>query len=208
VKQNDGIDLAYLLERHRPQLIAFIRAHAGAPLLRFEAVEDLAQGVHTEALRSAERLEWRDEGPFVGWLLTIARRHLGARRDHWFALKRGGANLVRLTASGQTPVGPRTATGPGTFAGRREALILVTQALELLPPRDRELVRWTADEVPLQEQAERLGIGYDAVERARARALDRLRKAYSIVSRSRVPTGAIEGPRTAGPDGAPTPDRS
>ncbi|MCA9285884.1 MAG: sigma-70 family RNA polymerase sigma factor [Phycisphaerales bacterium] len=203
MNQESGIDLAHLLERHRSQLLAFIRAHAGAPLLRFEAVEDLAQGVHTEALRSVERLEWRDEGPFVGWLLTIARRHLGARRDHWFALKRGGANLVRLTASGQLPLGARAATGPGTFAGRREALILVTQALELLPPRDRDLVRWTADDVPLQEQAERLGIGYDAVERARARALDRLRKAYSIVSRTRTPVEAPQRPEAEGRDGDP-----
>lgn len=174
-------DLASLLETHRPRLVAFFAQSAGPLLLRFESAEDLAQGTQAEAVRSEDGFEYRDEERFLGWLFTIARRHLHARRDHWFALKRNCADVLRLTRSGDVA---GTATGPGTFAERREQLVLITRAMDLLPERDRQLIRWTTDDVPLAEQAQRLDIGHDAAERARARALERLRKAFKVVGRA------------------------
>jgi DNA-directed RNA polymerase specialized sigma24 family protein len=55
----------------------------------------------------------------------------------------------------------------------------------LLLPRDRELVTWASNGLTGPEMATRLGISEEAAEKARARALERLRKAFSLVSRGR-----------------------
>ena len=60
-----------------------------------------------------------------------------------------------------------------------------TRALHRMQPRDRMLVQWMSESVPLEEQAERLDMTYAAVQRAGLRAVERFRKVYElIVSRS------------------------
>jgi DNA-directed RNA polymerase specialized sigma24 family protein len=75
-----------------------------------------------------------------------------------------------------------TATGPTTFASRREQLVLATKALDLLLPRDRDLVKWSGEGLSTEEQARRLDLSAEAAGRARRRALDRFRKAFRLVS--------------------------
>ncbi|MFN3219438.1 MAG: sigma-70 family RNA polymerase sigma factor [Acidimicrobiales bacterium] len=62
---------AYALEefvrRSQPQVRALCR-HLGDP----DTVDDLTQEVYYRALRSLPR--YRNDGPAIGWLLTIARR--------------------------------------------------------------------------------------------------------------------------------------
>ncbi|MCA9291971.1 MAG: hypothetical protein KDA25_12635, partial [Phycisphaerales bacterium] len=181
-------ELDALLQTHRPRLLAFFARESGPLLLRFETPEDLAQGVLAEALRSRDGFEYRDEATFLGWLFTIARRFLQARRDHWFAMKRNCGRVLRLTWTDGSRGVASSRTGPGTFAGRREQLVLVTRAIALLPARDRDLVRWTSEDVPLAEQAARLNIGYDAAAQARVRALDRLRKLCTVIGRGPAPS--------------------
>ncbi len=185
----EGRDHSSLLAQYRPQLLAFAQREAGIPLLRFESADDLVQGIHQEALGSADRFEWRSEKEFLGWVFTIARHCLSARRAHWFALKRNCGKLLRLTwghpgadASSYRLDPADTATGPATFADRRELLVLATKAIAMLLPRDRDIVRWTTEGMGVQEQAARLGLSYDAASRAQSRALERLRKAYRLVS--------------------------
>jgi RNA polymerase sigma factor (sigma-70 family) len=181
--------MAELLVNHRPLLLSWVQREAGAPLLRFESAEDLVQSIQQEALRSIQRFQWQGQEAFLGWLHQVARRHLAGRRDHWFALKRNGAAILRLTRSGgesragAAPGVADTATGPATFASRREQLTLAARALALLPPRDRNLVQWAAAGASLEVQAARLGLSTDATQRARSRAIERLQKAYRLVSR-------------------------
>lgn len=177
--------VATLLAQHRPLLLAFVERHAGAALLRFEAPEDLVQGINKEALRAAPRFEWCGPEAFRGWIYRIARHHLSGRRDHWFAMKRSRRGVLRLTAgSAAGHADPAdTATGPATFAHRREQLLLATKAMAMLLPRDRDLVAWTAHGVPLDVQARRLGVSTGAATRARARAIERLRTACVLLAR-------------------------
>jgi len=167
-------------------LLQTVRREAGAALLRFEGADDLVQGISCEALRAAGALELRGEEEFRAWLWTIARRHLGERRRYWFSLKRDGGRALRLTTGGEdgrsTPV-IDSGTGPFTFASRRENLLLATRALALLLPRDQELIRWSSEGLDVADIAGRLDISPAAAERARSRALERLRKAYLVVSR-------------------------
>lgn len=181
--------LSTLLVSSREDLLLFVRRHAGG-LLRFETADDLVQAIHVRALESHAQFSWRGREPFFAWLYTVARRALSDRRSHWSALKRGSGELLRLTEGAAETSDPRAVatpasklSGPSTFADRREQLVHVIRTLDALLPRDRDLVRWTAEGVDLAEQAERLGISYDAVERARARALDRFRKAFRLASR-------------------------
>jgi RNA polymerase sigma factor (sigma-70 family) len=165
------------------------RRDAGIALLRFESIDDLVAGMQQEAIRSLPSLAWHGDDAFRGWLLQIARRHLHARRDHWFALKRSGGPVLRLTLSSSTgPSAP--GMGPRTFAQRREELAAVTKALGLLPQRDRDLILWSSEGASNEETAERLGITAEAVRKATARALDRLRKTLAIVTAPKGSGGA------------------
>lgn len=178
-------DLAARIAEATPLLIEVARRDAGAALLRFESVEDLAAGMQQEALRSLPTLVWQGEEAFRGWLLQIARRHIHGRRDHWFALKRFGAPALRLTLQYGTGAPPAEGMGPRTFAQRREELAAVTKAIALLPPRDRELITWTADGLSHQEIASRIGGTPEAARKATTRAIERLRTTYAIVTAPR-----------------------
>ncbi len=185
----DQQDLSSLLARYRPDLVAFAQREAGVALLRFESADDLVQNIHHKVIRATDRFEWRGEKQFLGWVFTIARNCLSDRREHWFALKRNCGRVLRLTWSGPgadessyrlDPAG--TGTGPSTFANRRELLLKATMAMNALLPRDRDIVRWTTEGLSIDEQASRLEISREAAARAQNRALERLRKAYSLVS--------------------------
>jgi RNA polymerase sigma factor (sigma-70 family) len=160
----------------------------GRGLLGFEEADDLVQGVNVRALASSESFTWRGEIAFKGWLITLAKRHVADRNDHWKALKRGAGRIVRLTRSGagthdQRGVAPAfDGPGPRTFASQREALMLASRALAALSEKDRQLVRWSSEGVDSATQAERLGISQEAVRKAGTRALERLRKTFRLLN--------------------------
>lgn len=181
-------DLPSLLVLHGSRIAVIVR-HEARGLLRYETEEDLVQGVHLRALQRTEEFRWQGEAPFFAWLRRIAETHLADRREYWYALKRRSGRVLRLTRAGDgtqgtgaAPEPAATATGPSTFAARRERVLLVARVLDALLPRDRDLVRWTADGVPLDEQAARLDLAYEAAGKARQRALERFRKAFALAS--------------------------
>lgn len=191
IDTGDTPSLAELLEQHRQQAARLVQSEAGIVLLRFESIEDLVQGSYCNALTPSANFEWRSEPEFVAWLFKVIRRHLGDRRDYWFAQKRNRGRLLRLTWGALNDDSAAhfgdiaaSGTGPGTFAERREHLTMVTKAVSLLLPRDRELVRGIAEGLTIREQALRLNLSEAATARARSRALDRLRKVYTLISRN------------------------
>jgi hypothetical protein len=180
-------DLGALLQRHRGLGAAVVRERAEG-LLRFETVDDLLQGATLRALEAAAGFEWRGEASFLAWWRRIVETHVADRRAHWGALKRRSGRVLRFVREGDTSgtsgvLEPAAdATGPSTFAARRELIALTARALDLLLPRDRDLVRWSADGVPLEEQARRIDVGYEAAGKARQRALDRFRKTFALLA--------------------------
>jgi DNA-directed RNA polymerase specialized sigma24 family protein len=178
-------DVSQRLALLHPQLVHWTLREAGSPLLRFETAEDLAQGIQYEALRNSPGLTWQGKAEFEGWLYTIARRFLQARKEYWFALKRHRAGALRVTLSDQEGASPflDTATGPITFADRRESLLLATRALSMLLDRDRCIIEWLSAGHNVGEISMKLSISLTAAERAKHRAISRLRKAYKAVVR-------------------------
>jgi RNA polymerase sigma factor (sigma-70 family) len=184
--------LGALLVRERAALLRLVERRAGGALLRLETAEDLVQGISAHALARAERVELRDERALVSWVHEVALHYLDDRRAHWSTLKRNGERVLRLTFSDSTEPGleplrelATSATGPSTFAARREQLTLAAQALALLLPRDRELVDALCQGLTAREHGEQLGLSAAAAERARSRALERFRRAFELVLRSR-----------------------
>jgi hypothetical protein len=95
--------------------------------------------------------------------------------------------MLRLTDSGSGSRRGRaepssSRTGPATFANRLEQLVIATRALALLMPRDRDIMNCS----PIEEQAARLGLSYDSAAKARLRALERFRKTFELMARSKV----------------------
>ncbi|HVR72972.1 MAG TPA: sigma-70 family RNA polymerase sigma factor [Planctomycetota bacterium] len=181
-----------LLERHRASLLRAVERRASG-LLRFESAEDLVQGIHLRALRVADRLEYRGEKAFYGWLLKVAQQHIADRHEYWSARKRDGGRMLRITACGTFSssktgaVSPAAqGTGASTLASRKEELAIAARAVALLLPRDQELVRYFSEGLSVAETAGRIGISGDAAERARLRALDRFRKTFELLSRAGV----------------------
>lgn len=180
--------LETLLLRYRQELIPFMQRHGGLAL-RYETVEDLLQGVHVRALERRDAFAYAGEKPFLEWVHGIARSHLVDRSRYWGARKRSPARLLRLTgadgggpdtSAAAEPAGRRT--GPGTFAQRRELLSLAVKAVSTLSARDRDLVTWHAEGLSIQDMVGRLGLTYEATQRAQLRALERFRKAYRLLT--------------------------
>ena len=179
------MNLPELLTKHRPVLVRYFERNARS-LRRYEAAEDLAQGVHLHAVRHEDRFEYQGEKPFVSWLLHLAQQHLADRIAHWKALKRDAGPMMRITygagaTAGVNPVSP--ATGPITHASRQEQLRVAALAMDGLPARDRQLVQMVTSGASIESVAERLRISPAAAQKARLRALDRFRKIYEIVLR-------------------------
>jgi hypothetical protein len=183
-----GVRLGDLLERESAQIAALVRRRAGPALLRMEAVEDLVQGICAQALESQSSLDWRGEASFRRWLEILALQHLTARRRHWAALRRGGGQFLRRNGDGESTRGvlgalAASGSGPSTFAARRESVEIAAKAISLLPDADREwIASWLADE-PLDAAARSRGQSYDAAQRARSRALERLKSVFELVRR-------------------------
>lgn len=186
--QDDTPTLSALLERHRDALARFLQKEARG-LLRYEAVDDLVQGVHLQSIQVEEHFEYRGDDAFLGWLFTVARQHIARRHAHWTAMKRNAGHLIRVSTGssdassmGSSGVDPAmSATGPLTFAERREQLQTAVRALACLPERDRQLVQWMSEGVDIRDVADRLEIGYDAAQRARHRAIERFRQAFTVL---------------------------
>jgi RNA polymerase sigma factor (sigma-70 family) len=182
----DPAPVAELLERHAADITAIVRREAGT-LLTWESADDLVQGAHARVLERAGSFTWQGPEAALAWIRATARSHLAHRREHWRALRRKPAALLRLTLSDDetraaAPLPADTSTGPATFAARREALELAVRALDLLLERDRELVRGAMEGRSAAELGASLGLSAESAGRAQRRALDRLRRTFRILA--------------------------
>ena len=172
------------LAPHEDRLRGFFRKEARG-LLRFEGLDDLVQGAFLKMLasRNAPRPE-----SFEGWVFTVARAFIVERHRYWRACRRDGGHLLRITASPASTQGPGghlpadERTGPASFAERRDDLTLAARAIDSLPDRDRSLIEHLRDGLSVEESAQRLGLSYDAAQKARVRARDRFTQALEILA--------------------------
>lgn len=186
-------NLSELLARHRGALIKFIERNAQG-LLKHETADDLAQGIHLRAMKQVDQFEYRGEREFLAWLYVVGKQHIGDRHDYWSALRRDAGNALRITVSdasasesgGVNP--PTMGSGPATFAMRRELVEIASRTIACLLPRDQQVIRATCRGDSIADIAKELGIAYDAAEKAKARAFERFKKTFELVSRNARPS--------------------
>jgi RNA polymerase sigma factor (sigma-70 family) len=164
-----------LLERHLPELRAYLRRRARGLLAARESASDLAQSVCREVIEHVDRFEHGAEGSFRAWLYRTAERKLVDRYRYYTASKRDGA---RGEADGGASIGARAdASGAGAGAGllplpatpsrqavAREELAAAEAALARLQPAQREAILLSRVEgLPHAEIARRMGRSEGAV---------------------------------------------
>jgi RNA polymerase sigma factor (sigma-70 family) len=179
-----------LLAAHHGDLTRLVQARAGL-LLKFESGRDIVQAVCVKALEFRDRFVYRGEQAFLSWLRELAVHCMANRRRYWSRRKRMAGRMLRISSAGgssgsKRAVNPPAASmGPSTVANREEQYRLAMQAIPLLLPRDQKLVEWIAEGISIDEIASRLGVSYDAAERARERAISRFSRLLSLVRRPR-----------------------
>jgi RNA polymerase sigma-70 factor (ECF subfamily) len=169
-----------LIERHLPELRAFVRLRAGDALRRRESTSDLVQSTCREVLTHLERFQFPDESAFRRWLFVTAQRKIADRADHYAAQKRAAAREERLASEAgvqdeQLANCYRRFSSPSRRALVRDEIEQLERAFDALTEEQREIVT-LAHVVGLSRAqiAEQVGKSENAVRIVLHRALARL----------------------------------
>lgn len=108
--------------------------------------------------------------------------------NNWSAARRNGGALMRITQVGSNstlgdgvePVSP--GRGPATFAQRRDLLAIAAQAVDVLLPRDQQIVAMIHDGLTVPEMSEQLSLTVETTRRTKQRAVERFRQAYELIA--------------------------
>ena len=183
-----GHDLQRLLERHLPELRAYIRLRSGALVRRKESCSDLVQSVCLETLRERRRVRFDSDVAFRHWLFRAAERKIIDRARFWRQARRDDAREV--TADGDDSsyetllTGYATLMTPSRQAMAREQVARLEAAFDRIPAGYRDVitsVRYLG--LSYAELAARSGRSEGAIRLQLCRALARLSEALSAASR-------------------------
>jgi RNA polymerase sigma-70 factor (ECF subfamily) len=173
-----------LLERHRGRLRQMISVRMDPRIAPRLDPSDVVQEVLTEANQHLDEFARERPVPFHAWLRELAwkrladkkRDHLAARRSVlreeplWFDLPEESSVALARRIFSREP-------SPSAAAQLKERWARVREALECLPPNDREiLVMRYLEQLSPREIGEVLGMKPGAVSTRHTRALARLRE--------------------------------
>ena len=157
------LPLDELLERHLPELRAYLRRRARGLLAARESASDLAQSVCREVIEHVDRFEHGAEESFRAWLYRTAERKLVDRYRYYTATKRDGVRVEEDGDGNGSSRLPLPAT-PSHQAVAREELAAAEAALARLEPAQREAILLSRVEgLPHAEIARRMGRSEGAV---------------------------------------------
>lgn len=131
--------LLRLLERHMPELRAFIRLRTGPHLLARETPDDLVQSVCREVIGNLSGFDYRSEQAFKSWLFLNALHKVQDKARYYAADKR---NPQRAG----TPEDPQMLSGyvsmlsPSRVAIAREDVAQFEDAFDQLSEEHREVI--------------------------------------------------------------------
>ncbi len=182
----DAAALGELMERHRPELRAYIDLRIDDRLRGRVEASDVVQEAQAEAVRRMDDYLARRPMPFRLWLRKTAyERLLNLRRDHLTRQKRSVRREVALPDQSSLLLArPLLARGPSPSqeAAARELEIRVSQAVAGLDEQDREVLLMRHGEaMPFDEIACVLGIEAAAARKRFGRALVRLQQALAAL---------------------------
>jgi RNA polymerase sigma-70 factor (ECF subfamily) len=160
-----------LLGAIRPLVVRYCRSRIGRQERSFASADDVAQEVCLGVLTALP--SYRDQGrPFLAFVYGIAA--------HKVADSHRASARNRTEPVPDVPDGPETEPGPELRAMRGELSREMAQLLEILPDKQREILRLRiVVGLSAEETAEAVGSTPGAVRVAQHRALSRLRKVLS-----------------------------
>lgn len=180
--QGDAPAVDELLQRHLPDLQAYVRRNISPSVLAKESSSDVVQSVCREVLQHVERFEYQGEAAFRAWLQQAALRKLIDRHRYYHAGKRdlarelGGQQSASLTSAEAALL----ASGLGSPSGDaqlHEEVARLEQAFSELVPADQAILRLIYVEgLSHAQAAERLGTSEVNSRKQLSRALARLSK--------------------------------
>jgi RNA polymerase sigma-70 factor (ECF subfamily) len=155
----------------RPLVVRYCRARVGRQERNFASADDVAQEVCLAVLTALPG--YRDQGrPFLAFVYGIAA--------HKVADAHRAAGRNRSEPVADVPDGPETEAGPEQRALRGELTRQMSDLLQVLPHKQREIVLLrVVVGLSAEETAEAVGSTPGAVRVAQHRALARLRKTLS-----------------------------
>lgn len=128
-----------LLQRHLPELRAFIRLRTGPHLLAQETPDDLVQSVCREVIGNLSGFDYRSEQAFKSWLFLSALHKVQDKARYYAAEKRNPARAW-------TPEDPQLLSGyvsmlsPSRVAIAREDVAQFEAAFDQLSDEHREVI--------------------------------------------------------------------
>jgi RNA polymerase sigma-70 factor (ECF subfamily) len=141
LSEGDRSALDPLLDRHLPDLHAFVRLRMGRFLRDREGSLDLAQSVCREVLEHAGRFRHPNEAAFRRWLFLEAVRKIRQRHAYHLAQKRDPYREVpREAGESMLLARYRTLCTPSRTAAAREELQRVEAAFERLSDDHRQVL--------------------------------------------------------------------
>ncbi|MGQ0636807.1 MAG: sigma-70 family RNA polymerase sigma factor [Planctomycetaceae bacterium] len=140
--------LGEYVERHKPQLLAYINRRLGPALRTKIEPDDIVQEASVVAVQRSGDLQGNDRDPF-GWLCQIAEQRLiDAHRRLFVTQKRSADREVALSSAGndtrQSPLIDflvASFTTPSQAFSRDQNELLLREALAALPTECQEVLR-------------------------------------------------------------------
>jgi RNA polymerase sigma-70 factor (ECF subfamily) len=183
-QRGDHEALGALLAMHRRYLALLARTQISRRLQGKVDASDLAQETLLEAHKHFPIFRGTSEAAFTAWLRSILAGLVANHVRRYFGTQQRDARLERSLAieiDGTSCALERgvvaAIASPSENAVRREAALLLADALELLPDHYRQVILLRhVDGLSFAEVAARLERSVDSVEKLWVRALARLRK--------------------------------
>jgi RNA polymerase sigma-70 factor (ECF subfamily) len=175
--------LGQMLQQHRGRLLAMLRRRIDPKLAKRIDAEDLLSEVFLLAGRRWQAFSVQPQADAYPWLYRLA---LDCLIEAWRKETRGRRDLrgdLPWPDHGSMQVGfglVHTGTSPSQALAREELRRSMQHVMELLPPKDREMLRMRhEDELSHAEAGQVLGITENAAAVRYMRALKRLRELWN-----------------------------
>jgi RNA polymerase sigma-70 factor (ECF subfamily) len=180
-----------VFHQHRSRLLAMLRRRIDPALARRIDPEDVLGKAFLMAVRRWPAFAAQAETNAYPWLYGLA---MGCLIDEWRANTRGRRDLRNELpwpdqSSLQIGFGlVHSGTSPSDAVAREELRLSMKRVLELLPAKDRELLRMRhEDDLSHAEIGQVLGLSPAAAAQAYVRAIGRLRKLWNQIHPGQEP---------------------
>jgi RNA polymerase sigma-70 factor, ECF subfamily len=177
IREGDSQAFSSLFSRCGPRLAVLIHHSLGPQLQSTLTVDDVLQETWLRAFQQMDQFSPNGPGSFMRWLGTIARHVIVDEARKVNRQKRQG-RAVRFR-SDSNPNGPDPAVSltPSRMLFRKEAVRVLLERLDALPPQYREvIVLARIEERSTREIAEHLGRSRESAAVLLHRALRRFRE--------------------------------